>query len=169
MDSQSACCTFPIAYRIPSEIFSLFVLTESVTSNAPTDNFNRSDDGLTFIVKDTTLFETSIIPQFFKHSKFSSFVRQLNFYGFRKIKYSDSIFGGLSMTSSDGDARICWLRSRGAVAAIATSVIISHKTYFQHLPLWPHRLQLLFPLLYHPLLSTLIKSSPTTNLKKSLI
>ncbi|KAL3769729.1 hypothetical protein ACHAWU_005777 [Discostella pseudostelligera] len=52
---------------------------------------HRSDDGLTFIVKDTQLFETSIIPQFFKHNKFSSFVRQLNFYGFRKIKFSDSL------------------------------------------------------------------------------
>jgi hypothetical protein len=34
-----------------------------------------SDDGETFVVKDPTVFEQSIIPQFFKHSKFSSFVR----------------------------------------------------------------------------------------------
>lgn len=33
------------------------------------------DDGLTFTVKDPNLFESKIIPQFFKHSKFSSFVR----------------------------------------------------------------------------------------------
>lgn len=50
-----------------------------------------SDDGETFIVKNTDVFEKKIIPQFFKHSKFSSFVRQLNFYGFRKIKYADTI------------------------------------------------------------------------------
>lgn len=50
-----------------------------------------SEDGETFIVKNTDVFEKSIIPQFFKHSKFSSFVRQLNFYGFRKIKYADTI------------------------------------------------------------------------------
>lgn len=49
------------------------------------------DDGTTFTVKDPLRFEQKIIPQFFKHSKFSSFVRQLNFYSFRKIKYSDSI------------------------------------------------------------------------------
>lgn len=34
-----------------------------------------SDDGETFVVKDPIKFEKTIIPQFFKHSKFSSFVR----------------------------------------------------------------------------------------------
>ena len=50
-----------------------------------------SSDGLTFLIKNTHLFETTIIPQYFKHSKFSSFVRQLNFYGFRKIRLDNSL------------------------------------------------------------------------------
>jgi len=50
-----------------------------------------SEDGETFVVKDPVKFERIIIPQFFKHSKFSSFVRQLNFYAFRKIKYADTL------------------------------------------------------------------------------
>ncbi|KAL7581182.1 hypothetical protein ACA910_005971 [Epithemia clementina (nom. ined.)] len=45
-----------------------------------------SDGGTTFVVKDTEKFAAEVIPEFFKHNNFSSFVRQLNFYGFRKIK-----------------------------------------------------------------------------------
>lgn len=50
-----------------------------------------SDDGHIFIVKDPDQFAAKVIPQFFKHSNFASFVRQLNFYGFRKLRNHDSI------------------------------------------------------------------------------
>jgi HSF-type DNA-binding len=39
-----------------------------------------------FVVKDPDLFAASVIPQYFDHNKFSSFARQLNFYGFRKMQ-----------------------------------------------------------------------------------
>eukprot|EP00978_Attheya_sp_CCMP212_P012342 scaffold30724_cov44-Attheya_sp.AAC.2 len=43
-------------------------------------------DGEMFVVKNPRLFETTIIPQYFDHSKLSSFARQLNFYGFTKMQ-----------------------------------------------------------------------------------
>ena len=45
-----------------------------------------TEDGEMFVVKDPDLFATDIIPQYFDHNKFSSFARQLNFYGFRKMQ-----------------------------------------------------------------------------------
>lgn len=45
-----------------------------------------SNAGDNFVVKDVEKFAKAILPMYFKHSNFSSFARQLNFYGFRKLK-----------------------------------------------------------------------------------
>ena len=61
--------------------------TYTMLSSCPSDIACWSEDGLAIIVKDANKFALEVIPTIFNHNKFSSFVRQLNFYGFRKIRH----------------------------------------------------------------------------------
>ncbi len=46
---------------------------------------NWSEDGTKVIIFDTIKFSNKILPKYFNHKNYSSFVRQLNIYGFNKI------------------------------------------------------------------------------------
>src|SRR3546814_770365 len=42
-------------------------------------------DGDSFTIVDPKLLEAEVLPKYFRHSRYSSLVRQLNFYSFKKI------------------------------------------------------------------------------------
>jgi len=63
-----------------------------------------STTGDNFVVKNVEKFASAVLPLYFKHSNFSSFARQLNFYGFRKLR-SDPI-----LTNDVDPKTACYVR-----------------------------------------------------------
>ena len=46
-----------------------------------------TSSGDCFAIKNISKFTDEILPIYFKHRNFASFIRQLNMYGFRKIRH----------------------------------------------------------------------------------
>lgn len=71
--------------------------------------------GKRFLILDPKRFAETVLPKYFKHSKFTSFVRQLNFYGFHKKRIVSSDFeknendgGSDPKLSSMGGDMVCF-------------------------------------------------------------
>ncbi|MBA0718141.1 hypothetical protein Golax_005903 [Gossypium laxum] len=58
---------------------------EMVDDEATNSIISWTQTNDSFVIWDMTEFSVRLLPQYFKHSNFSSFIRQLNIYGFRKI------------------------------------------------------------------------------------
>ncbi|KAI8377904.1 uncharacterized protein BYT42DRAFT_546523 [Radiomyces spectabilis] len=74
----------PKLQNVPAFLNKLF----NMVNDPSTDDLIRwSPDGTSFIVTRHEDFAKQVLPRFFKHSNFSSFVRQLNMYGFHKVPH----------------------------------------------------------------------------------
>ncbi|KAI8139694.1 hypothetical protein BJV82DRAFT_241451 [Fennellomyces sp. T-0311] len=57
-----------------------------IINDSATDSYACwADNGQKIYVPDAAAFAKSVLPQYFKHNNWQSFVRQLNLYGFRKV------------------------------------------------------------------------------------
>ncbi|CAD8049932.1 unnamed protein product [Paramecium sonneborni] len=68
---------------IPTFILKTFQMLEDQKN---TNVISWTSQGTAFIVYNQILLEKEILQNFFKHSNYSSFVRQLNLYNFKKVK-----------------------------------------------------------------------------------
>ncbi|XP_009775017.1 heat stress transcription factor B-3-like [Nicotiana sylvestris] len=84
-----------------------------VEDPATDDAISWNADGTAFIVRQPAEFARDLLPTLFKHCNFSSFVRQLNTYGFRKIATSQWEFSNDMFRKGEKDL-LCDIRRRKA-------------------------------------------------------
>ncbi|OLL22582.1 Heat shock factor protein [Neolecta irregularis DAH-3] len=74
----------PQAKNVPTFLNKVYSM---VNENATDDLIRWSDSGESFLVIRPDEVAKDVLPRYFKHKNFSSFVRQLNMYGFHKVPH----------------------------------------------------------------------------------
>lgn len=104
-------------------------LYDMVNSKTYSDLIRWSEDGTAIVISSIQQFSEIVLPQYFKHSKFASFLRQLNMYNFyttrqepqlREFKNPFFIRGKLNLMSGIK-------RKRAQTKAVKESVVQSSK------------------------------------------
>ncbi|KAI8644801.1 HSF-type DNA-binding-domain-containing protein [Parasitella parasitica] len=90
-----------------------------------------SERGDLFSVSNPTAFSKTVLPQYFKHNNWQSFVRQLNMYGFHKV--NDMIHSNLTSDNQTWEFKHPHFR-RGAVEDLQNVKRKSTKPNFSNLP-----------------------------------
>ncbi|XP_073015767.1 heat stress transcription factor B-3-like [Primulina eburnea] len=93
------------------------VKTYMVVDDPATDKvISWNADGTTFIVWQTAEFARDLLLTLFKHSNFSSFIRQLNTYGFRKVATNRRWEFSNEMFRKGEKDQLCEIRRRRALS-----------------------------------------------------
>ncbi|XP_007028662.2 PREDICTED: heat stress transcription factor B-3 [Theobroma cacao] len=96
----------------PPFLMKTYMLVEDPITD---DVISWNVDGTGFVVWQPAEFARDLLPTLFKHSNFSSFVRQLNTYGFRKVATSRWEFCNEMFRKGDREL-LCNIRRRKAWA-----------------------------------------------------
>ncbi|XP_065064683.1 heat shock factor protein-like isoform X2 [Rhopilema esculentum] len=78
--------TFVVPSNVAAFVLKLWKLVEDPNVD---EMISWSKEGTAFCVHDPVSFAKDVLPHYFKHNNFTSFVRQLNMYGFKKLVSTD--------------------------------------------------------------------------------